>query len=192
MVHLLPHWTHPGKEGVKIPVVVYTNCQSAELFLNEKSLGEKIMGEERQLVWQVPYEAGEIKVLARTDGAELCMKSFTTAGQAKKIVLSADRNLIRNNRADVVHIEACIADASGEMLPDADQMITFEISGPAKLLGVENGDILDLDPHKVNYRRAFKGKCLLIIQASGEQGTIEIEARAEELNPGRIRIVSGT
>jgi len=192
MVHLLPHWTHPGKEGVRIPVVVYTNCQSAELFLNQRSLGEKAMGEDRQLVWQVPYEAGEIRVVARTEGAEMCTKSFTTAGQAKKIVLGADRKLIRNNRTDVVHIEACVADESGEMLPDADQMITFEISGPAKLLGVENGDILDLDLHKVNYRRAFKGKCLLIIQASGEQGTIEIEARAENLNPGRISIVSGT
>lgn len=31
MVHMLPHWTHPGKEGVEIPVVVYTNCESAEL-----------------------------------------------------------------------------------------------------------------------------------------------------------------
>lgn len=43
MVHVLPHWTHPGKEGVEIPVVVYTNGDAAELFYNGKSLGRKDM-----------------------------------------------------------------------------------------------------------------------------------------------------
>jgi beta-galactosidase len=191
MVHMLPHWTHPGKEGVKIPVVVYTNCQSAELFLNNRSLGEQQVGEQEQLVWSVPFEAGEIKVVARNGGEEICKKSHTTAGVATAVDLIADRKSIRNNRSDVVHIEAQLRDEDGIMLPDANHMIEFEISGPAKLLGVENGDILDLEPHKVNYRRAFKGKCLLITQSTGEKGMIEIKAKSDHLMPGSIRIVSG-
>jgi beta-galactosidase len=191
MVHMLPHWTHPGKEGVKIPVVVYTNCQSAELFLNNRSLGEQQIGEEEQLVWSVPYEAGEIKVVARNGGEEICKKSYTTAGEATGIDLIADRKSIRNNRGDVVYIEAELRDENGIMLPDANHMIEFEIRGPAKLLGVENGDILDLAPHKVNYRKAFNGKCLLIIQSTGEKGMIEVEARSDNLMSGSVRIVSG-
>jgi len=190
MVHLLPHWTHPGKEGVRIPVVVYTNCQSAELFLNGRSLGAKQMGEEEQLVWLVPYEAGEIKVVARSEGTEICQKSYTTAGRATGIDLIADRDVIRSNRTDVVHIEARVTDDSGEMLPDADQLITFEIDGPAKLLGVENGDILDLEPHKIYSRRAFKGKCLLIIQSTGEPGVIKIGAKTDQFESGYLNIVS--
>jgi len=190
MVHLLPHWTHPGKEGVKIPVVVYTNCQSAELFLNDRSLGEQLMDEEEQLVWMVPYEPGEITVIARDDGQEICKKSYQTAGQASRIDLMADRTTLRNNQTDVVHIEAQVRDEQGVMLPDADHLIEFDIRGPAKLLGVENGDILDLAPHQVNSRKAFKGKCLLILQSTGTQDEIEIVAKSPQLKSGRLTIVS--
>jgi beta-galactosidase len=190
MVHLLPHWTHPGREGVEIPVVVYTNCEAAELFLNEKSLGEKVMGKERQLVWQVPYEKGELKVLAKNDGEVITEKVYQTAGSAAKVEMVADRITIQSNRTDVMHIEALISDKNGVMLPDADHLIEFEISGPAKLLGVENGDILDLSPHKVSSRKVFKGKCLLIIQSSGEKGQIVVEAKSAGLQSSVIKLVA--
>jgi len=190
MVHMLPHWTHPGKEGVKIPVVVYTNCQSAELFLNNRTLGEQHMGEEEQLVWLVPYEVGEIRVIARNGGEEICGKSYATAGPASRIELIADRKSIQNNHTDVVHIEAQVKDENGVMLPDANHLIEFEISGPAKLLGVENGDILDLAPHKVMNRKVFKGKCLLIIQSTGKDGMIEIKAKSNKLKSAMVTIVS--
>jgi beta-galactosidase len=190
MVHLLPHWTHPGLEGEEIPVVVYTNCESAELFLNGRSLGEKVMNEDRQLVWMVPYEPGEIKAVAKTDGEESCSKSYKTANEAAHIQLSVNHSAIKANREDVVRIEAQISDAKGIMLPDGNKLIEFEISGPAKLLGVENGDILDLSPHKINKRKAFKGKCLLLIQATNEKGVIEINAKAAGLHPATIKILS--
>lgn len=190
MVHLLPHWTHPGKEGVKIPVVVYTNCESAELYLNGKSLGEKKMGKERQLVWMVPYQAGKLKVISRSNNREICQKSYTTAGEATQVTLSSDKKKIKANQTDVVHIEAMITDNNGVILPDAGNFIEFEINGPAKLLGVENGDILDLEPHKVKYRKAFKGKCLLLIQATDTTGEIEIKAKSKNLKTAVFNIIS--
>ncbi len=190
MVHLLPHWTHSGKEGIEIPVVVYTNCESAELFLNGKSLGEKIMGKERQLVWHVPFEMGELKVLAKNSGEVICEKAFQTAGSAAQVQLIADRRTIQGNRTDIVHIEVLISDENGVILPDADHLIEFDISGPAKLLGVENGDILDLAPHKVPSRKAFKGKCLLIIQSNGEKGQIEVEAKSDGLQTSVVKIMA--
>lgn len=189
MVHLLPHWTHPGKEGVGIPVVVYTNCESAELFLNEKSLGRKTMGEERQLVWKVPYEAGKITAVAYNENKEMSRKSYETANAAHQIKLIADKKAVKANQTDVIRIVAQIADGNGIMLPDASHLLEFEINGPAKLLGVENGDILDLTSNKVNYRKAFKGKCLLLIQTTNEKGVIEIKAKSDKLQAFTEKII---
>ena len=190
MVHMLPHWTHHGKEGIKIPVVVYTNCESAEIFLNGISLGEKTMDFERQLVWKVPYEAGELKVVAKSGGKELCSKTYNTAGKAFGIKLIPGKNKIKANQTDVIHLEAQIIDKKGVMLPGADNLIEFEITGPAKLLGVENGDILDLQSHKVPQRKAFKGKCLLILQSTNESGEIQVKAVSKNLEMDTIGITA--
>lgn len=190
MVHLLPHWTHPGMEGIKIPVVVYTNCETAELFLNGESLGEKIMGAERQLVWQVPYESGEIEVVARNSGKEESRKSYRTALEPSVLNLHSDKSKVSVNRASVVRIEIQVADEHGTMVPDADNLIQFEISGPAELLGVENGDILDLSPHNVPLRKTFKGKCLLMIRPGGEAGMITVKASSPGLKDGLVEIMA--
>lgn len=192
MVHLLPHWTHTGKEGVEIPVVVYTNCESAELFLNGTSLGEQKMTDEGQLVWMVPYEVGELKVVAKNQGKIICEKKFDSAGQANSLDLKLDRESIYANRTDVIQVEVSVVDKNGTMLPEANHLIEFEVSGPGRIIGVENGDILDLSPHKVNYRKAFKGKCLLLIQGTGETGVIEIEATSDGLKSivGKVNVVN--
>ena len=188
MVHLLPHWTHPGKEGKIIPVVVYTNCEEVELFLNGVSLGEKKMTEDLQIVWDVPYEPGTIKAVAKRDGKIVAAKSYTSAGEPYAVSLSVDKNVIRANRRDVVHVEVNIVDEKGTPVPYAANKVTFEFCGPVKLLGVENGDILDLNPHKVNYRKAFKGKCLAIIQSDGNKGEIVVSVKADGLKSQTIKI----
>jgi beta-galactosidase len=188
MVHLLPHWTHPGKEGEEIPVVVYTNCGEAELFLNDKSLGRKEMGEERQLVWQVPYTPGTLSAVAYKDGQVVAQKSFETAGKPAALAVHPDKLNIKANRRDVVHCEVIVTDENGIMVPDAGNQVVFDVSGPARLLGVENGDILDMSPHKVNFRKAFKGKCLLILQSLDESGDIVVSAKSEGLEAATVTI----
>ncbi|MCG8525040.1 MAG: DUF4982 domain-containing protein, partial [Opitutales bacterium] len=188
MVHLLPHWNHEGKEGVVIPVVVYTNCPTAELFLNGKSLGKRTMTEERQIVWNVPYEIGEIKAVAYPEEGQPLVKAYQTAGKAAKVKLMPNRNSAFANGVDVIRIEASITDEEGKMCPNADDLVAFEISGPAELLAVENGDILDTSPHRVNTRRVFKGKCLLLIQAKKETGTVKIRAVSRGLNADEVEV----
>ncbi|WP_430809502.1 MULTISPECIES: sugar-binding domain-containing protein [unclassified Carboxylicivirga] len=190
MVHLLPHWTHPDKENVEIPVVVYTNCESAELFLNGQSLGEKKIGKERQLVWLVPYQDGKLTVIAKTNGVEMAEKQYITAGEPTGINIVADRTQIKSNNRDVVHCEITVVDEQGTMVPHANDLIEFEVKGPAQIIGVENGDILDLSPHKVSQRKAFNGKCLLMIQATGESGQIEVTAKAETLTSSKKIVLS--
>ncbi len=190
MVHLLPHWTHHGLEGVEIPVVVYTNCDSAELFLNGKSLGKKAMTDERQIVWLVPYEPGTIAVETYDKGGVKLSKSYTTSGSTSAISIKADRSEICANEQDVVICEITVTDRNGVMVPHANNLITFEVDGPGKIIGVENGDILDLSPHKVNYRKAFNGKALLLVQATDQSGDIRIRAASEGLTNGEIIIES--
>lgn len=190
MVHMLPHWTHPGKEGIEIPVVVYTNCESAELFLNGVSLSEKMMGEAKQLVWNVAYQKGELKVVAKNNGKIVSKKMYLSAEKEHALDIKSDKTTISANRTDVIYIEVSVVDENGNMLPEANNLIEFEVSGPGKNIGVENGDILDLSPHKVNYRKAFKGKCLLLIQATGEPGEIEIKATSENLEEDALKVIS--
>ncbi len=188
MVHLLPHWTHPGKEGVTIPVVVYTNQPNAELFLNGQSLGEKTLGDAMQLVWKVPYAAGKLEAVALDQGKVTARKSVRTAQQATALRAAADRTEVRANRRDVIHIEINVVDARGELVPEAAAPVTFKIRGPGRLIGVENGDILDMAPHKVDHRKAFRGKCLALVQVLDSTGEITVTASSPGLQASEVAV----
>ena len=189
MVHLLPHWTHPGKEGVKIPVVVYTNCETAELFINNQSLGVQTYQDE-QLIWQVPYTPGTLRVEGQINEKVVASKTVSTATEATHILITADKTKCQANQQDVVHLEIDIVDPSGTMVPQANNLIRFTIDGPTKLIGVDNGDPLDLAQYKIPQRKAFRGKCLLIIQATDRAGDINITANADGLQSQSITITS--
>jgi len=134
MVHILPNWTHPGKEGVKIPVVAYTNCDEVELFLNGKSLGKQNYNDE-QLVWLVPYTSGTIKAIAKKAGKIVAEDSQTTAGEPARIRLTPNRSEVSANRTDVVQVSVDITDKDGIFCPYAAIVVEFEVSGPAKIIG---------------------------------------------------------
>jgi len=191
MVHILPHWTHPGKEGVEIPMVVYTNGDAAELFLNGKSLGKKKIDkkDEMQIVWLVPYKAGTITAVAYNNkGKEIARKSEITASAPATVKLTADRKTIKANRRDYVYIVADILDAKGNFVPYANNEITFDVTGPYKLIGVENGDLIDVSPHKVLNRKAFMGKALLILQATDQQGKLVIRGTSPGLKQTEVSV----
>jgi len=190
MVHLLPHWTHPGKEGVIIPVVAYSNAERVELFLNGKSLGEQKMSDELQFVWKVPYQEGTLKAVARNNNTQVAETIVKTAGKVERIELLADKQKVSANKRDVIHIEINMVDKNGIMAPDADNLLTFEISGPGKIIGVENGDIIDFSPMKSSQRKAFKGKCLVMVQTTDSAGSINLKATSAGLPPSSVIISS--
>jgi len=169
MVHLLPHWNHEGKEGIEIPVVVYTNCKEVELFLNGKSLGKQQYKDE-QLIWQVPYEAGTIKAVAYNNGEEVATKAFTTADKPAKLNVSADKVVINANGRDVIHFEIDITDKNNVFVPNANIPIQMKLEGPAEIIGTDNGDPLDVSDYKTPNRRTFNGKALYMVQHNGKEG----------------------
>lgn len=181
MVHIFPHWNWVGKEGTEIPVVAYSNCERVELFLNGESLGEKEMGDKMDLVWQVPYAPGVLKAIGRKNGEVVCAKEIATSGSPAKIQLLADRNTIRADGQDVVHVEVNILDDQERFVPDAMNKITFAVKGNATILGVDNGDPKSEESFVGNSRSAFNGKCLVILKAPKKKGKFTLYAESEGL-----------
>lgn len=189
MVHILPHWNWEGKEGVVIPVVAYSNTESVELFLNGKSLGEKVMGDKMDLVWQVSYEPGVMVAKGKNDGKVVTVKEITTSGAPAKIELLADRKEISANGQDVVHMEINVQDEMGNFVPDASNRIVFKVEGDAKIIGVDNGDPLNTDTFNSTTLKAFNGKCLVIIQASKAKGKFTFSVESEGLEGASVEVV---
>jgi beta-galactosidase len=187
MVHLLPHWTHTGKEGTKIPMVVYTNCDSATLYLNEKSLGTKeYVGE--QLVWMVPFESGTIEAKAYKNGKVVATHKHTTAGKPSKIALNPVQKTKQSGKQEIAEIEIAILDENGVFCPMADMYLSFEIEGPGKLIATENGDPLDLSSYSVPKRKTFRGRAKLYIKVLDEAGEIKITAQGKDLQSGQTTV----
>ncbi len=188
MLHLFPHWT--WEDGQEVDVwVYYNNADEVELFVNGESKGSKQLGEEEyHLMWRIPFEAGTLKAISRKDGKEVLSKTIQTAKEASSLKLTADRDKIDADGTDLSFVTIEVVDENGTMVPNADQLINFEIEGPGFIAGVDNGYQASHEPFKANYRKAFRGKALVIIQSNGEDGLITLKATSKGLNAQEIQI----
>jgi beta-galactosidase len=203
MVHLLPHWTWPGKEGTTIPVVCYTNCDSVELFLNGRSLGRKAFTEKNDmnLEWPVPYAPGELKAVATRNGAVVASTTTRTAGLPAGVALSADQTKLIASRRELSYVTIRIEDKDGNFAPKAAQWVTLNLEGPGRIVGLGNGDPLSHESFQGNTVRTFNGLALAIIAATGEPdklvkpnsdrklGEIVLKASSKGLPPAEVRIM---
>jgi beta-galactosidase len=190
MVHILPHWNWEGKEGIEIPVVAYSNCEIVELFLNGKSLGEKQMGDKMDLVWQIPYEPGTIEAKGKKSGKIVCVKEVSTAGSPAKIQLLIDRKTITADGQDVVHIEINIQDDNNRFVPYASNKLNFKLEGDATIIAVDNGDPMSQESFTGNSRKAFNGKCLVILRSTKMKGEFTFQAESDGLEMAKVTVVS--
>ncbi|MBU3024192.1 glycoside hydrolase family 2 TIM barrel-domain containing protein [Zobellia galactanivorans] len=186
MVHILPHWNWEGKEGVEIPVVAYSNCDSVELFLNGKSLGTKEMGDAMDLMWKVPYTPGTLMAKGIKDGKVVCEKVIVTADRPAKIELLADTDTVNANGQDVVHVEVNIRDKDNNFVPNASNEIKFTLTGEATILAVDNGDPKSEESFIGDTRKAFNGKCIIIVKTTKKQGEFTIKAESEGLKMATV------
>ena len=176
MVHLLPHWN--WKEGQLIDVIAYTNCDEVKLYLNNQPFAVKKLSETDKLSlrWKVPFKAGILKAEAYQNGKLVASDIVKTADDVAKIELSADRNTILADGKDLSFITVKITDENGTLVPNADNLVHFELEGEGKIVGVGNGNAMSQEPAKGKERRAFSGMCQVIVQSSGKAGNITIKA----------------
>ncbi len=172
------HWNY--SEGELISVEVYSNIEELELFLNGKSLGKKKLAdfEDHIYKWGVPFEEGDLKVVGHKNGIDVVEK-IVSVRTSSAINIEADIDKIYANNNDVVHVVAQLTDDQGNPSMTDDKEITFEIKGPAKLLGVDNGWKKSIQKFQTNVNTTHNGKTLMILQAMGEPGTIEVFAHVE-------------
>jgi len=213
MVHVLPHWNWEGMEGKKIPVFSYTNCDEVELFVNGKSHGKKIKGIDKtpipinfidweggryqgdfmspyRLHWNVPYEAGELKVIGYIDGKKVTEKQINTAKKPAKIELVPDRNLIKSDREDMSFVTVRILDIEGNLCPNSENLVEFELKGEGEIVAVGNGNPATTELFQSNQRKAFSGQCMVYIKASSSPGEIILKAKSDGLEGADITIQS--
>jgi beta-galactosidase len=185
LVHLLPHWNWPGREGQPIEVWVHGNTEEVELRLKGRSLGRKPMPRNRHLEWRVPYAPGRLEAIGYSGGKVVARDLRETSGSAHGVRLSVDRRLAK--AGDVLIANAMIVDARGRPLPTADNLLRFQaVNG--EVIGVGNGNPNSLEPDVVSERKAFNGLAQAIIRVG--RGPVEVSVSSDGLVGSRMRIVT--
>jgi beta-galactosidase len=189
VLHLFPHWN--WKPGDTVDVWAYFNTDEAELFMNGKSLGTKRKtGDDLHVMWRVKYEPGTLRVVGRTNGNVVLTREVRTAGRPARILLEADRKIIKADGDDLSFVTVRVADDKGVLVPNADNLIKFEVAGEGLVAAVDNGSQTSHEPFKADHRKAFNGICLAIVQSKEKAGTITLRASSEGLEGASVTIES--
>ena len=186
-LHVLPHWTFPGREGETTPVYCYTSWPSAELFVNGKSQGRIVKNpntrlDRYRLRWNnVKYEPGEIKVVAYDyDGTAKGEKIIRTAGTPARIVLKADRNSISSKGEDLSFVTVSVVDKNGTPCPTATNNMKFNVSGAGKFRAACNGDATSLVAFNSTEMPLFSGELVVVVEGL-RHGTAMLSVSADGL-----------
>ena len=214
-IHLLPHWTLPGREGEVTPVYCYTNYPTAELFVNGKSQGKiskrtdvksgsgkdgKISDindpaiDRYRLRWNdVKYEPGEIKVVVYDKaGKQVGTKTVRTAGKASTVSLTGDLGAaikpLKADGDDMTFITVNVVDKDGNLCPDADNQISVSVTGAARFRGICNGDATSLEVFTRPTMKAFHGQLVIGIQSNGKTGDAVVKVSGKGIKAQTVKI----
>ena len=190
VLHIFPDWNQePGK--IIDVWAYYNNADEVELYLNGKSLGiKKKTGDDLHVMWRLAFEPGTLKAVSRKNGKVILAREIHTAGKPAKIQLIADRKNIKADGKDLSFITVKILDKDGNIVPNADNLVNFKINGDAFIASVDNGDPISHDPFKANYRKAFNGLALAIVQAKEKGGNITFSASSAGLQGASLVLVA--
>lgn len=188
--HILPHWSWPSERVDEVtPVHVFSSAHEAELFVNGESAGR--LAKEPltyRFRWDnVTYSPGKLHVVTYKNGSTWAEASKKTTGDAAALDITADRTIISADGYDLSFVTVAVVDGTSEVVPEANNAITFAISGPGEIVSTDNGDPADLTPFPSLTRDAFSGLALAIVRSyAGEQGEITVSAVAEGLTAAEV------
>ncbi|MBK8947154.1 MAG: DUF4982 domain-containing protein [Ignavibacteriae bacterium] len=183
-------WNWPGYEGKEIDVVVYSKYPKVRLFLNNKLIGEKLTTREQEFktIFTVPYSPGLLKAVGILDNKEIESTVLKTAGKSSKIKIKADRTTLTANGQDLSFITIEITDEEGNIIPNAENLLQFTLSGSGMILGVDNGNLKDIDSYVSSQRKAWHGRALVVIKSSRIPGDILLKVNTPGLAYAEIKI----
>ncbi len=196
-LHILPHWNWEGREGEVTPVFVYTNFESAELFVNGKSMGIQKKNNSTpqnryRLMWMdVKYEPGTLKVVAfDEEGNTVAEQEIRTAEEPYKLVLTPDRKTIKADGKDLSYVEVSVVDENGNYCPTATNQLKFKVNGEGRYRAACNGDATSLEQFHLPTMKLFSGKLVVLVQATNKAGSIELSVTGKGLKSGALKLKS--
>jgi beta-galactosidase len=170
-------------------VAVYSNCNEVELFLNDISLGSKTKpADDSPRLWDVTFEKGTLKAVGKNNGKVVVTEELKTAGKPAKIVLTVNKTQINNSWDDVAFVTAKIYDVNGNLCPNADELVQFDITGAGFINAVDNGNVASHEMYKATQRHAYRGACIALVKANQPSGKITIKATAVGLESSSINV----
>jgi beta-galactosidase len=187
---LAESWNWPANS--RIGVTCYTNCPDVQLILNDgKPLARHLTGRDGDEMFMFQFEPGVLKAQGLKNGAVVCEYTLKTAGPASRIVVSPDATQLAADGKDVSHLEFQVVDAQGVRIPDGQNELTFDVEGPATILGIDNGD-LQSDPgsFQSHARKAFHGRGLAMVQSMTIAGDIHVKVTSPGLQDANVDLMS--
>ena len=196
-LHILPHWNWEGREGETTPVFVYTNYNSAELFVNGKSMGVQKKNNDTpqnryRLMWMdVKYQPGTVKVVAFDDeGNSVAEKEVRTAGKPYKIILDPDRTILKANGEDLAFVTVSVVDKEGNVCPTATNQLKFNVIGKGRYRAACNGDATSLEQFHLPTMKLFSGKLVVLVQSDKEAGDMHLTVTGKGLKTANVLLKS--
>lgn len=185
-------WNWKGYENKPLEVNVYSSCEEAELFLNDRSLGKKRTNRSSKFIaaWQVPYQPGVLKAVGYNNGRQVNTAILRSAADPVQLKLTADRTAIQSNGQDLSYITIELEDASGVCNPKAENLVQFTLQGPGAIAAVGNANPVSIESCEQPQRKAWHGRCLVIVKAGKQAGKITLTASAKGLKPASIVIAA--
>lgn len=196
VLHLFPHWNWIPGQTIDM-WCYYNNADEVELFVNGKSqgvrkktvYGEKNEGEafqkstEYHVMWRVAFQPGEVKVVARKGGKLVGEQTIRTAGAPHHIVLKKtyQGSLAYGSAEPTTFVEVNVVDKDGNLCPNAENQIFF--SSDAQILGTDNGCQTSLERFTAPHRKAFFGKCVVVLKGKGK-----LQAKAVDLKEAALEL----
>lgn len=189
---VVPEWNWTGYENKPLAVSVYSSCEKVNLLLNGKSLGVKSTSKATEFLatWVVPYQAGELKAVGYNDDQIVNTTILRTAGKPVKLKLIADHTKLKADNQDLSYITVELTDDKGNINPQASNQINFQVTGDAKIIGVGNANPMSIESCHLPQRKAWKGRCLVIIKTGKNPGNLTLKATSSGMNPAQLKLIS--
>ncbi|HEY3387998.1 MAG TPA: glycoside hydrolase family 2 TIM barrel-domain containing protein, partial [Prolixibacteraceae bacterium] len=185
-------WNWNGYENTLLEVSAYSSCEEVELFLNNKSLGRKNTSRATEFkgIWNVPYQPGELKAIGYAGKKQINIAYLRTANVPSQIKLNADKIEVKADGQDLCYIIVELLDEKGNRNPKSENLVKFEVEGPGKIIGVGNGNPMSTESNQAFERKAWQGRCLVIIKSEHNKGKIILKATSVDMKQAGIEINS--
>ncbi len=183
------------RDGERVTLWTYTNADKVELLVNGKSIGVRENASDPdhrdRMKWtDVPYERGYVEAVAYKGGKAVARHRLETTGEATKLTLTPDVETWKADGTDLMHVRVKAVDSKGRRVYAANQLLTFEVEGDARIVALDNGDITSNESFVGNQRKLFNGSALVILRAGQKAGNVVLRVSAPGLKAQKLRLAT--